>query len=73
MADDSPKWAARAQAYWRRQERRYGMKLGGYTLQVDHANRTVYTHTVVLEVLPGVRLRPWVYDKTDHAKRALVA
>jgi hypothetical protein len=69
-AAQNPKWRKRADAFWRHQAERYGLVLHGYTLACDAANRLVYTHCLVQRVLPGVRLPPRLYAKTEAGKRS---
>ena len=68
----SAKWRARAKAYWQRQERIYGVKHSDFTLQMDAPNRTVYTHSMVLDVLPGVRLPKSKYRTTEDFQQAML-
>lgn len=68
----SAKWRDRAKTYWRRQERLYGVKHSDFTLQYDAANRTVYTHSMVLAVLPGQRLPKRQYRLTEDFQRAML-
>lgn len=56
VPDGSMKWAARCKAYWTRQQAKYGLRLSDFTMLVDHENRRVYTHCMVLDVLPGPRV-----------------
>lgn len=53
--EDDPTWAKRAQEYWERQERVYGLKMSNFTLMVDHELMAITTVSIVAEVLPGAR------------------
>lgn len=57
-AESSPIWMKRAQEYWERQERKYGLVMSDFTLTAGNFPETgpvITTFSVVLEVLPGRR------------------
>lgn len=50
-------WTKRAREYWELQEKVYGLKLGGFTLNIDRERRHIHTHAPVVAVLPGKRVK----------------
>lgn len=50
-------WTKRAREYWELQERTYGLRLAGFTLNIDREHRHIHTHAMVTAVLPGKRVK----------------
>jgi hypothetical protein len=50
-------WTKRAREYWGLQEKVYGLKLAGFTLNIDRERRHIHSHAGVLAVLPGKRVK----------------
>lgn len=65
-AEQSPKWRQRAADYWSLQARTYGLVMSDFTLATDLENRVVYTHSMVLDVLPGQRLKRRIYERATR-------
>lgn len=67
--DADPTWAKRCQNYWHLQERLYGLRMSNFNMiyGVVDGRGVVTTSSVILEVLPGRRVRDytpgWLIDK----------
>ena len=59
-SSDDPMWLKRCHDYWLLQQETYGLRVSDHAMMIDFELQIVTTAAVVLDVLPGRRVRDYV-------------